>query len=439
MIRPRFHQESPEDSFQLRLITLAMTWLAGVALSLATSDTFVVLLLTLVISAGHWVSWRTRTWKSYRWQLMLLLPISGVGLILVPTLPGALQGDWLHPMRYLLTLQALSAYYLHSRASLYTSQLLSAIVVLVASQLAFDSTFLFFFFAFLFVALVFLAAATSRDAVVAAIGASAWPGRVRQGVAVVAVAVAVTILGVGVFMVLPWGTLQVGSASGSVLPLTGATEPAGDGDEGSAALPESLGGAPLPSVQDSILIPGREGSGGDPASPGGSIGPLDGQGTGEGRGGGLGGDVDSGIGDDREVLFAGGELEDITVMQVRSPVASYWRGQTYSALPFALSAGLGGEQWVADPPGAGFERARRSQGRQYTQTFFLREPQDTPLLGYSPLALQVVGSDSEAPGLDAGAVYRVLSERRNFHPTALSSSESPSRPGCSRGLPPRDL
>ena len=43
-----------------------------------------------------------------------------------------------------------TSFYLHSRASLYTAQMLSGIVLLVSSQLAFDSLFLSFFFAFFF-------------------------------------------------------------------------------------------------------------------------------------------------------------------------------------------------------------------------------------------------------------------------------------------------
>ena len=438
MRRIRFHQEEPEHSMRLRVITLAMSWLASIALVLATGDGVIVLLLTLVITAGHWVSWRTRTWKSYRWQLLLLLPISAIGLLLVPTLPGALQGDWLHPMRYLLTLQGLSAFYLHSRASLYTSQMLSAIVMLVASQLAFDSLFLAFFFAFFFVALLFLAAATSRDQTFAAIGSGRWNSRTAQGAGMGGAALAVVVLGAAIFMVLPWGSLHGSAGEGSILPLTGAAEegaqPGGGGiqpglGEGDSTLGDGEGGSVLP-LTGAPVTP--EDAGTAPAV--GGDGPVAGAAPGDVTMGGNESGVtsmfppdgppmlpeadtfeplDPGTLPDGEGDFGGGQVEDTIVMQVRSPVTSYWRGRTYSTFD--------GDYWLPDPPGAAFEQSRVSERRQYTHTVFLREAQEVPLMGYSSLALQVVSSDSDAPGLDAGAIYRVLSERRNFHPAALAA------------------
>ncbi len=108
-------QEHAEHAGLPRVITLAMAWCAGVALGLATGDMVVSLALTGVITAGHGVSWRTRTWRSARWQLLLLLPISGVAVLLVPSLALAFDGDWLQPMRYLLALQSLASFSLRSR------------------------------------------------------------------------------------------------------------------------------------------------------------------------------------------------------------------------------------------------------------------------------------------------------------------------------------
>ena len=99
---------------------------AGIALGIATGDLVIALILTALITSGHLVSWRTRLWRSARWQIMLLVPTALVAVLLVPSLPQAFQGDWLRPMRYLLLLQALTSFYLHSRASLYTAQMLRA-------------------------------------------------------------------------------------------------------------------------------------------------------------------------------------------------------------------------------------------------------------------------------------------------------------------------
>ena len=100
---------------------------------------------------------------------------------------------------------------------------------------------------------------------------------------------------------------------------------------------------------------------------------------------------------------------DPVVMQVRSSVATYWRGRTYSVFD--------SQHWLPDS-GVAMEPHVSATRRRYTQTFFLREPQETLLVGYSPLKWQLVGGSSEASALGAGDVYS----------TSLPSIKMDSRP-----------
>ncbi|MDA0799132.1 MAG: transglutaminase-like domain-containing protein [Chloroflexi bacterium] len=422
--RVRLHQEHAEHAGVLRVIAAMMAWAAGIALGIATGDLVIALILTAVITSGHLVSWRTRLWRSARWQIMLLVPTALVVVLLVPSLPQAFQGDWLHPMRYLLLLQALTSFYLHSRASLYTAQMLSAIVLLVSSQLAFDSLFLTFFFAFFLLQLVFLASATRVDAVRGAVAVHSWPNRAQRmlwgaaGVGLIAVA------SIGAFLLLPWGSLSAGGGNGSMLPLTGEARPGsseGVQDGPSESMPRSGPDDPAlndpEEIQQAIdeLLNNSDGS--DIPVPNGELGGLLGQGGTPGADGaasplfgtedGFGGSVPGDPGPN-------GEIPNPTVMQVRSPVSTYWRGQTYSVFD--------GEQWL--PDGAvRFSTPTRSAKARYPQTYFVKQQLPMPVLGYTPLGWQPVG-DTKAPIIEPGDVYRVISERRNFHPAVLSRATS---------------
>jgi transglutaminase-like putative cysteine protease len=419
--RPRLHSEHAEHAANLRVITVVMSWSAGIALGLATDDMAIAIILTLVITSGHMVSLRTRLWKSASWQLILLVPTSLVAMLLIPSLPQAFQGDWLHPMRYLLLLQALTSFYVHSRASLYTAQVLSGIVLLVSSQIAFDSAFLFFFFGFYVLQVVFLAAATRSDAVRGAVAVNRWSSKAQSALWISVGVVTIAAASLAVFLLLPWGSLSVAGSGSSMLPLTGQASEGGNGEDltgPSEILP--LSGPETGKTLDELLaeqgdkgeqlhgddakpapgIPGGVGSGveGLGGAPGttGPASPL--FGTPDGSGAVIPGDPG-----------AGGTLPNPTIMQVRSPVATYWRGQTYSR--------FNGESWLPDSV-VRFETPTRSTQARYAQTYFVKDELQNPVFGYTPLGWQPVG-DTTAPLIESGDVYRVISERRNFHPASL--------------------
>lgn len=423
--RVRLHHEHAEHAGILRIISAIMAWAAGIALGIATGDLAIALILTVVITSGHAVSWRTRLWRSARWQLILLVPTALVAALLVPSLPQAFQGDWLHPMRYLLLLQALTSFYLHSRASLYTAQMLSGIVLLVSSQLAFDSLFLFFFFAFFILQLVFLASATRVDAVRDAVAVHRWPSSLQRALWGTAGVGLLALASSGAFLLLPWGSLSAGGGNGSMMPLTGEVQPS-SGDTSLEAPTDSL---PLSGPDDPALTDPEEiqkaidnileGAQNEQPAPGtgadlggtlaqGGVPGTDGAaspmfGTEDGIGTAIPGDPGP-----------NGDIPNPTVMQVRSPVSTYWRGQTYSLFD--------GTQWRPDST-VRFASPTRSQKARYPQTFFVKEQLLTPALGYTALGWQPVG-DTTPPVIEPGDVYRVISELRNFHPAALSRATS---------------
>lgn len=415
----RLRPEHAEHTLSLRMITLAMSWSSGVALGIATGDIFISILLSVVITAGHVVSWRTRMWRSAKWQIILLVPTSFVAILLVSSLPQAFQGDWLHPMRYMLLLQALTSFYLHSRASLYTAQVLSGIVLLVSSQLSFDSLFLFFFFTFFLLQLIFLSVATKADALSGSIGASRWPGAGSRVLWTSGGVGALAIASLAAFLLLPWGSITVAGSGSSMMPLTGEALEGGNGDADVEPTPLSeirpLSGPESTVGDEPQQAPEEPGQG--PESK-----PLGGEGQGDGVGAGLGGSLSEGS--PTSPLFgsqdgAGGGIVGETgpmgdqanpmAFQVRSPVSTYWRGQTYSLYD--------GNQWLPDQR-VEFSPQARSQRHRYAQTFFARSELETPVFGYTPLGWQPVG-DTTAPSIHDGDVYRVISERRNFFPGAL--------------------
>ena len=424
--RVKLRAEHAEHSGLLRVITLGMAWAASIALGLATGDMIIAVILTMVITGGHLVSWRTRTWRSARWQLVLLIPVSVVAMLLVPSLPQAFEGDWLHPMRYLQLLQALASFYLHSRASLYTAQTLSGIVLLVSSQIAFDSGFLLFFFAFFVLHLVFLSAATRTDAIRGAIGIARWPGGLQRAAWGAVSIIVVAVASLGAFLLLPWGSISPPGATGSMLPLTG--QAIGDSSGGEGDAPTNM--FPLTGSEGEDLQPGA-----DQGSVAGQLGGPSEEGGAEfqqGVGDGALGDGTPGSEGAPSGLFAGdslvpggglpgeiptdGTVPNPTVAQVRSPIATYWRGQSYSTFD--------GTQWLPDRS-VPLERARGSDRARYAQTFFMRAEQETPILGYSPVGWIPVGDFVDPRSLEPGDVYRVISERRNFHPVALHRAPRP--------------
>ena len=132
----------------------------------------------------------------------------------------------------------------------------------------------------------------------------------------------------------------------------------------------------------------------------------------------------------------GGEpyADDTTVMQVRSRVLTYWRGQAFSIFD--------GVRWHADPDylfvssvGPTGARLRapgwRSLQRSplYRQTYFLNEgvPRGSIFNGYAPVLAFVPLDEHGAPALVDGTVYRVVSALPDFTTSGLAFASQRSR------------
>ena len=126
--------------------------------------------------------------------------------------------------------------------------------------------------------------------------------------------------------------------------------------------------------------------------------------------------------------------EDSLVMQVRSPVLTYWRGQVYDTFD--------GQRWIPDPSdrvsqeagsGTALYRASRAiyvRGRpRYSQTFFARQAAPPQILftGYAPLVASASFADDGSPRVSDGSVYRVLSTLPDFSPERLERADPRAR------------
>ena len=127
--------------------------------------------------------------------------------------------------------------------------------------------------------------------------------------------------------------------------------------------------------------------------------------------------------------------DNSTVLRVRSPVSSYWRGQVYSQFRDG--------RWVPDS-GVTIDLNRGSTGfaGRYTQTHYVVEEQPGPHLGYTSLGWSTLNGSEEDGVLEEGTVYQALSQRLPFDPATLrrlaeGSRANRSTPGIScevRGL-----
>ncbi len=450
--------ESVEGSAALRVYALAVTLLAGGVLAYVGGDTVVWIGGSLVATAGHVFSWYQLRRRIALWPVLVLLPIVGISAMLALALPAAMRGDWLPILHYLVLFQSVASFHLRTRGGLYGTFLFCATVLVLASQLALDAGFLLLLGGYFVLLLSFLATATTRDAGLGALAYGAWarPGRVA---AWTGWAFGVAGLGAILFLLLPWGTVRGEAAPvESVLPLRGegllptgdtfptqpgppgGTPPAGDGTgldspgepggeekqtpeatsqaSPSDALPADNGMsqdatsdqdhqiATQPSLGDELLAEGGQGNVGaqgpkavpipQPAEEGPTA-PL----TTPGQ-------------DGAASPPLGGNVDDV-VLQVRSPVVSYWRGQTYSTYD--------GRDWRPDTELA-LGRAPTGTARRYVQTFYVRSEQPWPLLGYSPMEWRLLDGSDSGDALQPGTVYQAVSYGPTFDPTAVRGAAS---------------
>ena len=474
-----------EENLWIRVIVLAMGWWVSISLASVGSPTWIWLGGIALLTAGHAFSWYLRHWKSRFRSIIVGVGIIGALALVHRTVVLALNGDWLPVAHLMLLFQGITSFELRTRGGLYTSIAVSGVVFFIVSQTSLAATFGVFLVGYVTLLLSFFAMSALADQ---AENAEVRWFRSRFGFAGFwsAVSVVSLLLAAGVFMILPkqlddalleaeaavlpvrgdfnleLSDLSTGdSPAATALPMTLSdvqraldvieqispgllpTDPTevttedvrrildGFGQLSADQLPQGVTAEDILEALDPIEQ-AQSGSTGDGPSAGQER-QTEGAGSptgGEAGGGSSGVDGSTDRPDDGLSDYSEGSI----VMQVRSRVLTYWRGQTYATFD--------GSFWYPDPAylyvsrrwaaGARYRSPewQRFQGHPlYPQTYYLKEdaPSGHIFTGYTPVLASVPLSPDSRPDLSEGAVYRVVSALPRFSPGALASAFPRSR------------
>ena len=105
---------------------------------------------------GSTVSWYRRNRKSRLLPLLIATSIIASSFILRSQVLEALTGNWLPLGQFLILVQALASFDLRTRGGLYTTLILSGMVLFFVSQQAFNDAFGIFIIGFVVLLLAFL-------------------------------------------------------------------------------------------------------------------------------------------------------------------------------------------------------------------------------------------------------------------------------------------
>ena len=412
-----------EDSLRLRLLGLAGFWLAALAVAWVGGSPWTWLGGGIAATCGHLFSWYRRRRSLGAWPVVMALMVIALALVMRTEILAALDGNWLPLAHYLLLVQAVASFDVRTRGGLYAGLALSGIVLFFASQQAFELSFGAFLLGYAALVLTFLAIAFLEDET-----AAAQSGIQRSGQASPTspapssangkrppmfgfwsgTAAAVLLFSVLAFLLLPRGESNaVGYQQVSALPITGTPDVPQPPDRATGG-PSA---APSPAVADARASPSQSSQ--DAGLPlaseafsSFSESPFEGPKAGLGQEDILKGDAFS---EHPTAADRGG-----VVMRVRSPVASYWRGQAYDAFD--------GRYW--HPAGdlqAGFDTGYAPENPlRYTQTFFIHQAQPgAAFMGYR--GVDVLSSEEALyqRSLGKGFSYKVVSVQPDLAPQKL--------------------
>ncbi|MBM3926361.1 MAG: DUF4129 domain-containing protein [SAR202 cluster bacterium] len=406
-----------------RLVLYVLSFLSmSSALAAAAQVSGQYLLFAAAIAltgGGHAVS--ALTGKSRAW-LTLALYLGGMGSLgfMLPELLQILHGGSLFPLGKLLAVVlVMTSFNLRSLRTLYDCLLLSLALLLIASESALSAQFASLVGTFSLAAIAFLYVAHQSKAFPGA-GRVRAMELLRHTPMLLIVAILVSLFGAAVFMVLPQ-RVRVESAS----PLPSRLDLA----SGLPALPSDLdpqqNGAPL---QDGLLPshnPTGDAATSSPTTPS-SLTPTS-----------PSSQIADAIASKYEPLGYTGDAGKDLVMYVRSPLASFWRGQVLEYYDGrGWSSAYQSPRLKSDPLGRlQFTDAWAWQGSldTYTQTFFLKTDQPSAVFtGYGPglIALSDGVAVPRTPSLDlgylqkAGVSYRVTSARPALTPDSLEQDRA---------------
>lgn len=397
---------------------------------------------------GHAFSWQFRGQHSVVRAVVIGTAIAAS----LPLVPGTVQagatGDWLPAAHFVLLFQGIASFELRTRIGLYTSIVLSGVILFFATQRALDPVYGVFLTGFTVLVLSFLAMAYLIDHVHNS-DVHWFRRRLAFAWFWVGVLVASFSLSLLAFLALPKNFMDPQNGlQGVILPFrsTGnfnGTQPSPLGAPMASALPvtgpestgdqsQSRGDEPEPQRSSSGLEAAGSSQGEDggeatglpeDTSTGGTEPALSSQLPGQGGS------------ENGNTLTEPGDLDvEGLVMQVRSPVLTYWRGQVFEefdgsewqrAPSFISARRLGDDRVMLQASGS----SGRMGGPFYPQTYLMsRQPKPGMVFtGYSPVNAVLPSDENGAPDLVDDSIYRVISAFPDFSPDALEEARSTSR------------
>ena len=441
-LRRRLFSNDVEESFALRAIALALAWWVILSSAWVGTPTWMWTGVGLMVTLGHAMSWLLR-----RMRLPLRSMVIGVSAIasvvlIPPAVATASSGDWMPIAQFLMLFQGLTSFELRSRGGLYSSIAIGGVIFFFVSQSALDPTFAVFLIGFTTLLLAFLAVSflldQARHAEVRWFKSRLAPAGLWSAVLIV-----LLVVSGGVFVMLPKRFSDpVQGLQGILLPMR-----AGAGTAAGAPLPDfELVASAMPVASfawaaETAVGPDDAFEGDDEEhrlsdsvgqrTPGGGGERRDdaiAQDTGAGKGPG------SGPAESENALKASPGDKSGLVMQVRSPVLTYWRGgifetfdgsewhgrRTSKISEFATSRRV--VYRYAEPPGV-------SSRPLYSQAYFLTEGAfpETVFAGYVPILASLPSRDDLRGRDDKPVVYRVISSLPDFSADNLADAAPASR------------
>ena len=329
------------------------------------------------------------------WTALMAVMVMALALVMRREILAALDGNWLPMAHFLLLVQAVATFDIRTRGGLYAGMALSGIVLFFAGQQAFGLSFGIFLLGYAALLMAFLATAFLEDESIGAKRPSARAGKPLGFWS--ATAVGVLALSVGAFLLLPRGE---GNAAAyqqvAALPI------AGELGATDALLADSqlLAGEDLISADEDSLSPEAIPDEVLRLAKDSSLFFTEGQGQASGPG-------------QPFMVGAGGfpwpetgPAAEGMVMHVRSPLASYWRGQVFD--------NFDGVSWhledILATEGLSARRVPRDLIR-YTQTYFIHQeqPLGTTFMGYRGVEVRSSENAEYRRSLGKSFSYSVLS------------------------------
>jgi transglutaminase-like putative cysteine protease len=421
-----------EDCLSLRLIVLAMGWWVAVALGWVGAPLWVSVGGAALLGLGHAFSWRFRSVRSPVRSAIVGIAVLGA-LALVPrAVMLAVKGDWLPVAYFLVFFQAITSFELRTRGGLYASIAISGVVFFFVSQRALDAAFGVFLTGFTTLLLSFLALSFLVDQVHQA-DVRWFRSRFSFAGFWVGVFLVLMATSAAVFVLLPKRFNDpVNNAQAAILPVRASR---------SATLPDVA--SEIGAVASALPVNAAGPQGGQTSAQGTS----GGQGTSQGQAGASPpvGVTPTSQTQTSEAASPGqgpgqalGErvqasLDDSVVMQVRSPVLTYWRDQAFDTFD--------GQDWHSDST-TWFLSSRDPDRRTYSaavspdvrgrpmypQTYFLRQPPEDGRFpaGYAPLFASMPSGGADGPR-SAGDTYYVVSALPDFTLDSLRTADPSAR------------